>query len=416
MRRFIHANHPNFGSSTVNVKQALIKAACLAVALGSSAAMAQTVVGGGASLPEYLYQSEKTDFPADYSYAVTGSGVGKTSLLTNSPTAFNQAFTPNRTDTVVHFAGSDSVLSDSEINTFNTNRSASEGGLIQMPSVGTAVGIPFKVSGVSSLTLTTNQLCSIFSGKFKKWNEVNVGYPATDINVAFRSDSSGTTEIFTRHLASVCSVASGNSQITFPVTTRYSDVVALMPAADQARFQGANLSAGVRDAVDAGTSVIGYLSPDYINTTLAPSSAVATKNLTAAFLRNKNSSTNYQPTAANTTLALNSLALGTDLSKPQSWAPTAADPASGYPISGLTFLDHVQCYSNATVQSKILAFLGRHYTYSGVNDNTNRIEGNGFAKLPTAIVDSIRKKLLDNVDGMNLNIGNATACSGKAGR
>ena len=329
---------------------------------------------------------------------------------------YQPATSPILWDTAVHYIGSDSVLTTSEINNFNVNRSVTEGNLIQMPSVGTAVGIPFNVSGVSKLVLTTNQLCSIFSGKFKTWNEVHVAFPATSINVIFRSDSNCTTEIFTRHLASVCSIASGNSQITFPVTTRYSDVVATIPAADKYRFRGVDASYGMREAVAASTNVIGYLSPDFINLTLAPSSPAATTNLKAAALRNKNNNVVYAPTAANTATALGGLTLGSDLSRPDSWAPTAADPASGYPISGLTFLDHVQCYSNATVRNKILAFLDRHYTYSGVNDNTANIEGNGFAKLPTAIVDSIRKKLLDNVDGMNLNIGNATACSGKAGR
>ncbi len=407
----------------MKLKHARINAACLAVAFSASSAMAQNVVGGGASLPEYLYKAEIGAFAPDYLYASTGSGAGKTALLTNVATAFNNTYTPPRTDAVVHFAGSDSVLSSTDLSGYT--RAGTDGNLVQMPSVGTAVGIPFKVGTLSALTLTANQLCGIFSGKWKTWDKVNASYPASDINVVYRSDSSGTTEIFTRHLNAVCSTASGNSLINFPVTTRFSDVVALINAAPNdplnpknvsANFVAASLSAGVRDAIDARTNVIGYLSPDYINTTLAPTSTAATKNLTAASLRNKNNSTSYTPSSANTTLALTNLTLGSNLADPTSWAPTVADPASGYPISGVTFLDHVTCYSNSSVLSKILGFLDRHYTYSGVNDNTSRIEGNGFAKLPSTIVTAIRDNLLTNNSGKNLNLGNATACSGKAGR
>ncbi|MDF3839047.1 substrate-binding domain-containing protein [Cupriavidus basilensis] len=399
----------------MKLKHALINAACLAVAFSASSAMAQNVVGGGASAPEFLYKAEFGAFATDYLYASTGSGAGKTALLTNVATAFNNTYTPPRTDAVVHFAGSDSVLSSSDISGYT--RAATDGNLVQMPSVGTAVGIPFKITGASALKLNTNQLCGIFSGKLSTWNQVLASLPNSPINVVYRGDSSGTTEIFTRHLDAVCTTGTtGNSDVAFPVTTSFSNVVNLLSASAKLRFSAANLSAGVRDAIAAGTNVIGYLSPDYINTDLAPLSAAATQNLFAASLRNKNNNVLYAPTSANITLALTNLTLGPNLADPKSWAPTAANPTSGYPISGLTFLDHVTCYSNSSVLSKILGFLDRHYTYSGVNDNTSRIEGNGFVKLPSTIVAAIRDNLLTNNSGTNLNLGNATACSGKAGR
>ncbi len=402
----------------MKLKHALINAACLAVAFSASSAMAQNVVGGGASAPEFLYKAEFGAFFApDYLYASTGSGAGKRALLTNVATAFNNTYTPPRTDAVVHFAGSDSVLSPTELSTFTNNRAAIDGAVVQMPSVGTAVGIPFKITGASALKLNTNQLCGIFSGKLSTWNQVLASLPNSPINVVYRGDSSGTTEIFTRHLNAVCTTGTtGNSDVAFPVTTSFSNVVSLLSASAKLRFSAANLSAGVRDAIAAGTNVIGYLSPDYINTDLAPLSAAATQNLFAASLRNKNNNVLYAPTSANITLALTNLTLGPNLADPNSWAPTAANPTSGYPISGLTFLDHVTCYSNSSVLSKILGFLDRHYTYSGVNDNTSRIEGNGFVKLPSTIVAAIRDNLLTNNSSTNLNLGNATARSGKAGR
>lgn len=393
----------------MKLKHALIQAACAAVAFSATAAMAQNVVGGGASLPEFLYKAEITAFAPNYApYASTGSGAGKTALLTNAPAAFNAV--TGRTDTVVHYAGSDSILSPSEISTYNANRAATEGAAIQMPSVATAVGIAFKAAP-SNITLTTDQLCGVFSGKITDWSAISgISGP---IRVVYRSDSSGTTEIFTRHLSAVCSVASGNSNVNFTTTTTFANN---FPSGVPSNFVGAALSAGVRDSIDVGNS-IGYLSPDYINTTLAPASTAATKSLKAAFLRNKNITTGtatFQPTAAATTTALANLTISGTLSDQNSWAPLAADPAAGYPISGFTYLDHVQCYSNATVKTDVLAFLNKHYDYADTAQ-VNRIQGNGFALLPSAIVTKIKDEFLTGTAN-NLNIGNAVACSGKAGR
>lgn len=410
----------------MKLKQVMIQAACAALALGSATvAFAGTqpnpspaspvVVGGGASLPEFLYSSEIAAFGPNHIYAVTGSGAGKTALTTNNPAAFNAVYVTPRTDTTVHYAGSDSILSASEISTYNTNRQATEGNLVQIPSVGTAVGIAFKNAGVSSLTLTDNQLCGIFSGKITDWSQI--GGPAGTITVAYRSDSSGTSEIFTRHLNAVCTTgASGNSNVAFVTSTKFTDSFpgGVLPS----NFVGGNLSAGVRDAIGAGNA-IGYLSPDYINKTLAPLSTVATQNLTAASVVNSNNGVAYAPTSPNTTTALSNLTLPTlssNLADPNTWALTVANPATGYPISGLTYLDHVQCYADATVLSKIQTFLDRHTTYSGTNSNATRIAGNGFAQLPSGLVSLVRDNLLNNVNSKNVNIGNTTACAGKAGR
>ncbi|CAJ0821058.1 MULTISPECIES: substrate-binding domain-containing protein [Ralstonia] len=405
----------------MKLKQVMIQAACAALALGTATvAFAGTqpnpspaspvVVGGGASLPEFLYSSEIAVFGPNHIYAVTGSGGGKTALTTNNPAAFNAAYVTPRTDTTVHYAGSDSILSSSDISAF-APRKGTDGALVQIPSVGTAVGIPFQNASLSSLTLNDDQLCGVFSGQITDW--AALGGASGPIKVVYRSDSSGTSEIFTRHLAAVCNA--NNSNVTFVTSTKFTDS---FPGGVPSNFVGGNLSAGVRDAV-AANSGIGYLSPDYINTTLAPNSTVATKNLSAASLTNSNDGQTYDPTSANTTTALSNLTLPTlssNLADPNTWALTVANPSTGYPIAGVTYLDHVQCYANATVLSKIQTFLDRHTTYSGINSNLPRITGNGFAPLPDALVSLIRDNLLNNVNGKNVNIGNTTACAGKAGR
>lgn len=91
---------------------ALVATALLATV---GAASAQTVTGGGASLPADLYKgSSDSILPANFTYAVTGSGTGKKAFLENNSLLFSTTGT-------VHFAGSDSVLSSTELSTYATN-------------------------------------------------------------------------------------------------------------------------------------------------------------------------------------------------------------------------------------------------------------------------------------------------------
>ena len=115
-------------------KRSLIAASLSVAALVSAQAMA--VTGGGASLPAELYKgSADSILPANFSYAVTGSGTGKNAFLTNNSSLFGATGT-------VHYAGSDSVLSSSELSTYNTNYNNTYGPLIQIPSVATSVTVP----------------------------------------------------------------------------------------------------------------------------------------------------------------------------------------------------------------------------------------------------------------------------------
>lgn len=117
-------------------KRTLIAASLTVAALASAQAMA--VTGGGATLPAALYKgSADSILPANFSYAAIGSGGGKTAFLTNNPAGFSTTGT-------VHFAGSDSILSAAELNTYTTTYGASFGPLIQLPSVATSVAIPYK--------------------------------------------------------------------------------------------------------------------------------------------------------------------------------------------------------------------------------------------------------------------------------
>ncbi|MDW9406239.1 protein disulfide reductase, partial [Pseudomonas soli] len=120
-------------------KRTVIAASLVAATLASAQSMA-AVVGGGATLPENLYNGTSSLprlLPADFSYTGVGSGGGKTAFLTNAAASINQPAGTN-----VDFAGSDSVLSAAELSTYNSSKAATWGKLVQIPSVGTSVAIP----------------------------------------------------------------------------------------------------------------------------------------------------------------------------------------------------------------------------------------------------------------------------------
>ena len=104
------------------------------------------------------------------------------------------------------FAGSDSPLKEEEV------PAAAErcGGnpAINIPMVGGAIAIAYNVPGVESLTLDPATVAGIFSGVITKWNDpkitaLNSGVTLPDAPIAqfHRSDSSGTTDNFTKYLA-----------------------------------------------------------------------------------------------------------------------------------------------------------------------------------------------------------------------
>jgi phosphate transport system substrate-binding protein len=117
-------------------------------------------------------------------YGSVGSGSGRSQLLAGTTA----------------FAMSDGYWSGSQISRANE--------FIFIPLAGAPLTIPFNVPGVRNLNLTAKNLTHIFSGKVTKWNHnsiqknnKNAKLPNSSIVVAYRSDSSGTTQAFTQYLS-----------------------------------------------------------------------------------------------------------------------------------------------------------------------------------------------------------------------
>ncbi|WP_434115629.1 substrate-binding domain-containing protein [Paraburkholderia caffeinilytica] len=413
--------------------------------IGASAAMAAgpLVQGGGSSLvaPTIgnpgLTGTEIGLFgttEGTFTYYSVGSGAGQNAFLGNQPTFLS----PGLTGTV-DFANSDAALSASQLTAYKSGLGATNGPLIQIPYIVTPITVPL-VNGPTvtstttpqttpgqthSIALNDNDLCGIYSGKITNWNQVinpetTSAYAlSAPISVVYRSDGSGTTELLTRHLAAVCTTANTATGVTFVDSLTFT---ASFPSGVPSNFVAASGSGGVRTSLislsSAGTAAVAYLSPDYTNTFLAPSSTVVTPTgalqLAVASLVNTNQTpaVYYAPTYANATTALGSVAPpSTKLtaSNPANWVPAAGNPASGYPVSGTSQIILSQCYAASTVKTAVHDFLNDHYTNASF---ASIVHGNGFDTVPSTYQTAISNDFLSNASTFNLDIGNTSVCTG----
>jgi ABC-type phosphate transport system substrate-binding protein len=298
-----------------------------------------------------------------------------------------------------------------------------------------------RADGSGGLVLDAATYCAIFNGGYTNWNQipaalnggVSLQDPAEAANhVAFsvplvlvgRSDSSGTTSVFTRHLAAQCpSVYSGtiyypDFSSTLPTglynaTTRswnkanpnYGPGSGVTDVPGQ--FTGANGSDGVADYVEfdpnnvpgptAGNTVtqgrIGYVGPDF-----ALPSVLNTGNntfgLNTASLK-RNATHIVSPTAATALSAFGNIAAPVGASaeaNPLNWVQTPSKTAviaipknlAAYPIVGTSNLLSYTCYASATVATKWAAFIKWYFTSTVVNGSgTGILNEAGLSPMPT---------------------------------
>ena len=166
-----------------------------AVAMAAPAQAAENISGGGASFPNVFMQQCAADFNGSQSnftvsYTSTGSGTGK----------------GNFTKGTFVYAMSDSAYA-SGAPTF---------GWEYIPAIGGAITVPINLKNAttgrtlgSSIQLKQVTLAKIFSGVITTWNNpeivkdnprISAALPATPITIAYRSDSSGTTNNFLQYL------------------------------------------------------------------------------------------------------------------------------------------------------------------------------------------------------------------------
>ncbi|MDR0454174.1 MAG: phosphate ABC transporter substrate-binding protein PstS [Deferribacteraceae bacterium] len=152
---------------------------------------AQTVNGAGASFPYPIYSSWAHNYAAatkiQINYQSIGSGGGIKEIIAGT----------------VDFGASDDPLTSADLRKDN---------LIQIPVIVGGIVPVINLDGVAEgkLQLSPKVLADIFHGKITKWNDpvivaMNKGVklPNEQISVVYRSDSSGTSAVFTTFLSQV---------------------------------------------------------------------------------------------------------------------------------------------------------------------------------------------------------------------
>jgi phosphate transport system substrate-binding protein len=163
----------------------------LALMLFARGALAAGISGEGASFPATVYmkwgETYQRESGVDFTYAPTGSGNGIKKIEAHA----------------VDFGASDKPLKPEELD---------RAGLMQFPTVVGGVVPVINVASIHSGTLKLDgpTLAAIFMGKITRWNDPAIAAlnPGTDlpnenIAVVHRSESSGTTFIFTNYLSKV---------------------------------------------------------------------------------------------------------------------------------------------------------------------------------------------------------------------
>ena len=279
----------------MNLKLAGVGLTLMAALLAGCSNDKPKITGAGATFPAPIYKEWIKNYQktATVDYSDVGSGKGIDALKTKA----------------VDFGASDAPL--------NAEEEATIPNAVHIPTVGGAVVLTYNLAGVTELKLTPEIIAGIYLGKIVKWNDpaliaANPGktLPDTKILPVYRSDSSGTTYVFTSYLKAVnAEWASGpgsGKSIKWPAGT------------------GKEKNPGVAKQVGDAPGSIGYVELTY---------AIANKATVAAV---KNKAGNFiTPDVDSTAAAIADFAAA--LAKDIKTQTINAPGAKSYPISSLTY-------------------------------------------------------------------------------
>ncbi|MBY0279079.1 phosphate ABC transporter substrate-binding protein PstS [Candidatus Binatia bacterium] len=319
----------------------------LATGALASPALGQTPItlqGAGATFPAPLYQRwfqelGKTNPGIRVNYQPVGSGAGIKQF----------------TEGLVQFGASDAAMTDEQI-------AQVKSGVVLLPMTAGSIVLAYNVPGVAELKLSRAAYTDIFLGKVRKWNDAaiaaanpGVTLPDTPITVVSRSDGSGTTYVFSNHLAAVSEAwKSGpgvGTSVQFPVGV------------------GGKGNAGVTALIKQTPGAIGYVEFGYAEQTKMP----------MAVLENR-SGKYVKADLASAQAALADVKLPPDL---RAWIPDPAG-AAAYPIVTYTWLLCYKQYADASVASALKTVI--RY---GLTDGQKLSGELGYVPLPDAVAKTV---------------------------
>jgi phosphate transport system substrate-binding protein len=291
---------------------------------------------------------------ANIDYQPVGSGAGITQFGANT----------------IDFAGSDSTMKDDE--QAAADKRCGGNPAVHLPITAGGIAVMYKLGDVKDLQLSPKTLAGIFQGTVTKWDDAAVKadnpdatLPSTAITAVHRSDSSGTTSVFSKFLnataASDWKLGEGK-ELKWP-----------------ASVQGAKGSDGVTQAVAGSDGAVTYAEVSY-----ATSSGLGIAKV-------KNGAGEYAALdAASVGKALEGASVpdSGDLKVKYDFANTTP---GAYPITALSY--EIVC-SKGNDAGK-LALLKAFLSYAATSGQS-AADGLGFAPLPA----SIATKVTTTIEGL----------------
>jgi phosphate transport system substrate-binding protein len=297
--------------------------------------------GAGASFPAPLYNKWFKAYSSahqniEVDYQSVGSGSGVKSVV----------------DHTVDFGASDAAMKPEDM-------AKVEGGVQLLPMTAGSIVLAYKLDGVDALQLSREAYSGIFLGKIKKWNDPAIvkanpsaKLPDLPINVVVRADSSGTSFVFSKHLAAISDEfnkgVGANTMPNWPVGTKSKG------------------NEGVTASVMTTPGSIGYIEYGYARSQKVP----------FAVLENKAGKFVAASTASGQA-ALASVTLPEDMIV---WA-SDPEPADAYPIVTYTWLI---CYKKYSDKNKVQAV--HDLVMYGLTEGQKDAEALGYIPLPESVV------------------------------
>ncbi|MEM1311093.1 MAG: phosphate ABC transporter substrate-binding protein PstS [Cyanobacteria bacterium P01_H01_bin.153] len=310
------------------------------------------LTGAGASFPAPLYQNWFTQLNGkvpelQVNYQSVGSGAGV------------EQFTAN----TVNFGASDVAMSDEEIQ-------AVEDGTLLLPMTAGAIVLAYNLPGVEELNLTRDAYTNILLGNITTWNDPaiadanpDVELPDTAITVVHRSDGSGTTGVFTKHLSAISS--DWESQIGEGKTVEWPTT---------GNFIGAKGNEGITAQLQQTEGAIGYIEYGY----------AVNNEVTIAALENASGSF-VTPSGESASKTLEAVEL------PENLRAFITDPegADSYPVVTYTWLLAYESYDDPQLAKAVEVMI--EY---GLNEGQESAPELGYIALP----DNVRERVAEAAD------------------
>lgn len=325
----------------------LAATACSSSSSGGSSSSA--INGAGSTFAAPMYQQWAGQYQKSVSsstqinYQAIGSGGGISE--------FSQG--------VVDFGATDAPMTSTE----QATAQAGQGSVVlHIPMVLGPIAVIYNEPGISNLVLDGPTLADIYLGKITKWNDLaiaklnpGVSLPSDVIQPISRSDSSGTSYVFTSYLSGVSSAFSSQVGISktpsFPTGT------------------GATGSSGIAAAVQQTKGAIGYVEYGY-----ATQGKISYTSLVNA------SGQTVAPSSASVEAAASGATYSSDPTK-LTFSLVNSTATGAYPLSTPTYIILAQAQKDYAKGKALSAWL----TWDLQSARQSTVATLGYAPLPSSL-------------------------------